>query len=149
MEAADVIIYLADATEKENPDDPVLSDSRCIAVLNKTDICDIRRDGFLNLSVSSGEGFSELCTELVSRLTSDLTMSDDSGLVIENERQKSELQGAVKALESAKAAVQADLPLDIVSLDIQEALQALGELTGEVTTDDILDRIFGSFCVGK
>lgn len=149
MEAADVIIYLADATEKDLPDDPVLSDPRCIAVLNKTDICDIRRDGFINLSVSSGEGFSELCTELVSRLTADLTISDDSGLVIENERQKSDLQSAVKALESAKAAVQADLPLDIVSLDIQEALQALGELTGEVTTDDILDRIFGSFCVGK
>jgi tRNA modification GTPase len=34
-------------------------------------------------------------------------------------------------------------------MDIQEALEALGELTGEVTTDDILDRIFGSFCVGK
>ena len=42
-----------------------------------------------------------------------------------------------------------DVPLDIISMDIQEAIEALGEITGEVTTDDILDRIFGTFCVGK
>ena len=149
MDAADVIIYMADATEAVPADDPILSDPRCIAVLNKTDLCNARREGFISLSVTTGEGFDVLCRSLVSKLTSDIVMPDDSGLVIENERQKSDLQQAEKALMGAKTAVENDLPLDIVSMDIQEALQALGELTGEVTTDDILDRIFGSFCVGK
>ena len=149
MDAADVIIFMADATEAVPADDPILSDPKCIAVLNKTDLCSTRQDGFISLSVTTGEGFDALCGALVSKLTSDIVMPDDSGLVIENERQKSDLQRAEKALGGAKTAVENDLPLDIVSLDIQEALQALGELTGEVTADDILDRIFGSFCVGK
>ena len=149
MDAADVIIYMADATEAAVDDDPILSDPRCIAVLNKTDLRKTRRDGFIGLSVSTGEGFEVLCRALVSKLTSEIVMPDDSDLVIENERQKEDLQRAEQALAGAKTAVENDLPLDIVSMDIQEALQALGELTGEVTTDDILDRIFGSFCVGK
>ncbi|MBR5668985.1 MAG: 50S ribosome-binding GTPase, partial [Spirochaetales bacterium] len=149
MEAADIIIYMADATGEPSADETVLLDPRCIAVLNKTDLTEKRREGFLSLSVSTGAGFSELCDEIVSRLTSDMVMPDDSAVIIENERQKSDLQRAEKALQGARTAVENDLPLDIVSMDIQEALEALGELTGEVTTDDILDRIFGSFCVGK
>ena len=149
MEAADIIVYMADATDNAPADRSVLSDPRCIAVLNKTDLNNIGLEGFLGLSVVTGEGFAELCNRIVSRLTSDMVMPDDSAVVIENERQKSDLQRAEKALQGAKVAVENDLPLDIVSMDIQEALEALGELTGEVTTDDILDRIFGSFCVGK
>ena len=140
---------MADATDNAPADRSVLSDPRCIAVLNKTDLNNIGLEGFLGLSVVTGEGFAELCNRIVSRLTSDMVMPDDSAVVIENERQKSDLQRAEKALQGAKVAVENDLPLDIVSMDIQEALEALGELTGEVTTDDILDRIFGSFCVGK
>ena len=69
--------------------------------------------------------------------------------MIENARQRENLSRAASSLSAAKLAINEGLPLDIVSMDIQEALEALGELTGEVTTDDILDRIFGSFCVGK
>ncbi|MBP5552772.1 MAG: tRNA uridine-5-carboxymethylaminomethyl(34) synthesis GTPase MnmE [Spirochaetales bacterium] len=149
MEAADVIIYMADSTDGRDPDDSVLSDPRCIAVLNKVDLNDVSRPGFIRLSVSTGQGFDELCSAIVSRLTQDLTVPDDSALVIESERQRKDLERAQTALSGAKLAVENDLPLDIVSMDIQEALEALGELTGEVTTDDILDQIFGSFCVGK
>ena len=149
MEAADIIIYMADATEESSVDEDILSDPRCIAVLNKTDLTETRREGFLSLSVSTGAGFAGLCDAIVSRLTSDMVMPDDSAVIIENERQKTDLQRAEKALQGARTAVENDLPLDIVSMDVQEALEALGELTGEVTTDDILDHIFGSFCVGK
>jgi tRNA modification GTPase len=41
------------------------------------------------------------------------------------------------------------MPLDMVALDVKEALDALGEITGEVTTSDILDHMFSRFCVGK
>ena len=149
MEAADVIIYMADSTDGRDPDDSVLSDPRCIAVLNKVDLNDVSRPGFIRLSVSTGQGIDELCSAIVARLTQDLAVPDDSALVIESERQRKDLERAQTALAGAKLAVENDLPLDIVSMDIQEALEALGELTGEVTTDDILDQIFGSFCVGK
>ena len=149
MYAADVIIYMADCTDGSEPDDSVLSDPRCIAVLNKIDLGDVSRPGFIRLSVSTGQGFDELCNAIVAKLTSDVSVPDDSALVIESERQRKDLERAQTALEGARLAVEKDLPLDIVSMDIQEALEALGELTGEVTTDDILDQIFGSFCVGK
>jgi len=149
LDGADIIIYLADSSEFTKPDEAIVSDPRCIAVLNKTDLNDADLKGFIKLSVATGRGFDELCDAIHDRLTSDLDISDDSALVIENTRQKENLDRAALALRRASDTVQQSLPLDIVSMDIQEALEALGEITGEVTTDDILERIFGSFCVGK
>lgn len=149
VEGADIIIYMVDSSDMGAMDGSVLSDPRCIAVLNKSDLKNVDMDGFVKLSVVTGAGFSELCSRITEKLTSDLGVSDESALVIENDRQRENLSRAVSSLQAAKLAVESGLPLDIVSMDIQEALEALGELTGEVTTDDILDRIFGSFCVGK
>ena len=149
MDSADIVIYLADSSDFTDPDPQVLSDPRCIAVLNKTDLVDRELEGFIKLSVTTGQGFDVLCDAIYGRLTSDLEVSDDSALVIENTRQKENLERASSALRRASDALDEGLPLDIVSMEIQEALEALGELTGEVTTDDILERIFGSFCVGK
>ncbi len=149
VEGADIIIYLADSTDLLEIDRSVVSDPRCIAVLNKVDLKDTELDGFMKLSVATGYGFNELCDRIYEKLTSGIADSDDGSVVIENERQRENLARAMEALRSAMLAVDNDLPLDIVSMDIQEALEALGELTGEVTTDDILDRIFSSFCVGK
>ena len=149
VEGADIIIYMVDSSDMGAMDGSVLSDPRCIAVLNKSDLKNVDMDGFVKLSVTTGAGFSELCSRITEKLTSDLGVSDESALVIENDRQKENLSRAVSSLQAARLAVESGLPLDIVSMDIQEALEALGELTGEVTTDDILDRIFGSFCVGK
>lgn len=149
VDGADVIIYMVDSSDAVSIDDAMVSDARCIPVLNKVDIADKDMKGFVRLSVTTGFGFSELCSKIKEKLTSDLSVSDESALVIENDRQRENLSRASSSLTAAKLALKEDLPLDIVSMDIQEALEALGELTGEVTTDDILDRIFGSFCVGK
>ena len=149
MDSADIIIYLADSSDFTAPDPKVLSDPRCIAVLNKTDLMDRDIEGYIRLSVTTGQGFDVLCDTIYDRLTADLEVSDDSALVIESTRQKENLDRASSALRRASDALDGHLPLDIVSMEIQEALEALGELTGEVTTDDILERIFGSFCVGK
>ncbi len=149
VEGADIIIYMVDSTDLLEIDRTVVSDPRCIAVLNKVDLKDIDLDGFMKLSVATGLGFNELCDRIHDKLTSGMDTADDGSLVIENERQRENLKRAMDALGSARLAVDNDLPLDIVSMDVQEALEALGELTGEVTTDDILDRIFSSFCVGK
>ena len=149
VEGADIVIYMVDSSDIGDIDASVVSDSRCIPVLNKVDLNDISMDGFVRLSVSTGLGFQDLCDEITRKLASDIGTADESSLVIENDRQRENLSRAATSLKAAKTAVENGLPLDIVSMDIQEAIEALGELTGEVTTDDILDRIFGSFCVGK
>ncbi len=148
LESADLIVYLVDACEPVK-DEKITNDSRCICVVNKTDMNPCSIKNCISLSVKTTEGFTDLCNEIEKRLKQDFDIVQDSSLVIENQRQKEDIERAKQALSEASEHVKADLPLDIVTMDIQEALQALGEITGEVTTDDILDKIFSGFCVGK
>lgn len=151
VDDADLIIYLIDATEP-NIDSKIIEDPRCITVLNKVDITDCENtnyNNYMKISVKEGTGFNALCKMIEEKLKKDNEVTSESNLVIESERQRLDLERAVVALKDAKEHLDSGLPLDIVTMDIQEALEALGEITGEVTTDDILDRIFSNFCVGK
>lgn len=152
LDAADVIVYMKEATSwYEDIKEPLLSDPRCISVESKHDLEPSRAalDGVVQLSCVTGEGFDELCSRIGELLTHDISQTEGETLVIQSQRQKENLERCIESLNAAKTALDINLPLDIVSMDIQEALEALGELTGEVTTDDILDKIFGTFCVGK
>lgn len=156
LDVADVIVYM-----KENYSENVCSlvsltgesafDSRYIVVESKHDLnpSQVATDGVIQLSCVTGEGFDVLCSRIVELITQDIHQTADDALVIQSQRQKENLERCIESLNAAKMALSMDVPLDIISMDIQEALEALGELTGEVTTDDILDKIFGSFCVGK
>lgn len=151
VDSADLVIYMTDASE---PVDEKFDLSRCIKVLNKADIASEESfrtpfDSYLRLSVSTGEGFNELCSRLAEKLEEGITLPSSGDPVIENERQKANLERASHSLCSALSKEEEGLPLDLIALDVQEALEALGEITGEVTTDDILDNIFSNFCVGK
>lgn len=150
LDVADVIVYMNEIGS-ELPSDDLLSDLRCIVVESKHDLNPslVATDGVIQLSCVTGEGFDALCTRIVELITQDIHQTADDALVIQSQRQKENLERCIESLNAAKMALSMDLPLDIISMDIQEALEALGELTGEVTTDDILDKIFGSFCVGK
>ena len=59
------------------------------------------------------------------------------------------MEGALQALRSAVAHLDADAPREIIAEDLRITHQALGEITGEVTADDLLGSIFRSFCIGK
>jgi tRNA modification GTPase len=76
---------------------------------------------------------------------SDLT--DD--LILTSARQNETLLRAIAALHSAVAALESQAPHEMVLLDLYGALAAINELTGEVVTEDILGRIFSTFCIGK
>ncbi len=152
LEAANVIVYMKEAgAQADSEDFEILKDCRTIVVESKHDLDPQRKspEGVISLSTVTGEGFESLCKRIVNLLMADIPQTGDDALVIQSDRQKENLQRCIESLEAARMALSVDLPLDIISMDIQEALEALGELTGEVTTDDILDRIFGSFCVGK
>jgi tRNA modification GTPase len=64
-------------------------------------------------------------------------------------RHRDALRRAAEALATAAAALTDSIPLDLVALDLRDALEALGEITGETATADLLDRIFAEFCIGK
>ena len=69
--------------------------------------------------------------------------------MLTNVRQSEAVEKATTALQRALAAIVTDTPHEMVLLDFYEALSGLNELTGEVVTDDILERIFSTFCIGK
>ncbi|MCR4675990.1 MAG: tRNA uridine-5-carboxymethylaminomethyl(34) synthesis GTPase MnmE [Sphaerochaetaceae bacterium] len=152
-ENADILIYMTDASEPVEDREYTEKDN-CIKVLNKADIASLESfkapfDSYLRLSVATGEGFNRLCDILTQKLESTITLPSSGDPVIENQRQKDNLDRASGALELALKHNQEGLPVDIIAPDVQEALLALGEITGEVTTEDILDNIFSNFCVGK
>lgn len=66
-----------------------------------------------------------------------------------NERQAEALLQAQEALERAAQSVAQQLPVDFWTIDVRDALLALGEVTGVEASEDVLDRVFSTFCIGK
>lgn len=151
---ADLILLMLDGTEHDEQSvmqhHDLLHDPRCIVVWNKTDLTDRKPlAGSYPLSAKRGEGFSALRDEMVSRLRKDAKRPDGQDVVVESARQHDELVRAHEALDRALVLAHEEVPLDIVAVELGEALEALGTLTGEVASADILEKIFSGFCVGK
>ncbi|THB68350.1 MAG: tRNA uridine-5-carboxymethylaminomethyl(34) synthesis GTPase MnmE, partial [Spirochaetaceae bacterium] len=73
----------------------------------------------------------------------------EGDVVIDSQRQYELLQRASESLSAVQVSVRNKESLDIIALDLQDALGALGEITGEVSSEDVLDRMFSGFCLGK
>lgn len=154
IDEADLILLLLDGTEHDAESatryGDLLHDSRCIVVWNKTDLTSKPAlEGSFPLSAKRGEGFARLRDEMVYRLRKDAKQPGGQEVVIESLRQREELLRAKRALSEAMLLAEQKVPLDIVAVELGEALEALGTLTGEVASSDILEKIFSGFCVGK
>lgn len=139
MRDADLIVYVLDGDEEAKS-----NDERTLYVHSKRDLT--HSSSKLSFSSITGEGIGEVAHEIFERLTRDIKEIADVP-TIESERQKEKLDEAIKALEDAKA-LKGESE-DVLALYFQSALSALGELTGEITSDDILDHLFSNFCLGK
>lgn len=142
---ADLVVYLVDSSCIEEVRD---EDARTIVVYNKSDLVRPPK-GKLAISTQSGEGIDSLLKLIAERLGSVPRTSGEDLLVIESKRQYQLLCSAEQALSKALELSDANIPLDIIAIDLSEALDCLGQLTGEVTPADILETIFSGFCVGK
>ena len=74
---------------------------------------------------------------------------NDFGAAVINERHKEALIKAYESLKSAVETIEGGLPVDMTSVDIENAISHLGEITGLTVSEEIVDRIFHEFCVGK
>lgn len=142
MDDADLIIYLVDPDDALLPED--IDRERTLVVYSKRDKRRMADD--LSISSVTGEGVSELIDEVKERLMG-LSPQEEGGLSIDSERQYSYLLSCIDALESAERCK--DAPVDIMAMFFQSALESLGYITGEVTTEDLLDTLFSKFCLGK
>jgi tRNA modification GTPase len=100
--------------------------------------------GWLTLATEAGEGLGELVAAVEEALSG-------AGGLLGSARQAERLREASDAVERARAQLRSGAPAraELAALDLSEALDALGRLTGEVTSDDVLGHIFSSFCIGK
>ena len=100
----------------------------------------------LRISAKTGEGISELEQRLADVLRGDARFAPDQALITRL-HQKDSLRRALEATERLSGNF--DASPEFLCLDLNEAIHALGEITGETTPDDVLERIFSSFCIGK
>ena len=136
---ADLVLYLVAPGDSEE----VSWDTPTITVRTKSDIS--RGEG-LSVSVKSGEGLDELLDEIKRRLTEGRG-DFSSSVIIDSERQKDALDLLLSQLEFLVS--HGDESYDIIALFFQSALSVLGEITGEVTSEELLDTLFSNFCLGK
>lgn len=110
---------------------------------NKYDNCNV-----IPISAKTGKGLSTL-TKTLGEIGSEITGSTDETLVT-NVRHYEALVRAASALDRVRAGLHiATLPPDLIAQDLREALYHLGEIVGEITTDETLGNIFRNFCIGK
>ncbi len=150
LDACDLVLYVVNAVDGETDEDrrrlerirtPILK------VINKIDL-KAPPAGFNGIPVSAatGEGLSGLIEALADRLKSEAGTSEPPFAV--NERQSQLVRQALTAVEAALTD-NGGAVLDGIAIELKEALDAVGELTGETASPDILDAVFSRFCVGK
>ncbi|MBI1864160.1 MAG: 50S ribosome-binding GTPase, partial [Nitrospirae bacterium] len=168
LAAADVTVWVMDGSEPLRSEDAkaaaLLTGRDPIVAVNKSDLPprvsleeigrllaagDIGDATFVSLSAASGDGLGRLRDRMAEKVRQALASPSREPGVSVNLRQKEALQRAGSALRLALGTAEANGPLDCLLLDLRQALDALGEITGRVCREDILGRIFSRFCVGK
>lgn len=146
---AAVILHLttADCPAFEPVDHTV--EQHYIRVVNKIDTATVAHNDpeVVYISAKSGMGMDTLRQRLSA--TIDTSHLGTGSVVVSNMRHYAALREAHNALMAARTAMDMGLPSDLLSEDIRQVLTHLGEITGEITSDDILHSIFSKFCIGK
>jgi tRNA modification GTPase len=108
----------------------------------------LARDTVIRISALTGDGFDALADHILGRLGGSQGAASDD-IMITDARQHQAIQNANAALTEARNLMIGGELEEIVLLKLRAALQAIGEITGETLTDDILSQIFSTFCIGK
>jgi len=156
---ADLALLVVDGSEPLTEADhriaELVADKTAILVINKIDLpraaadLDILPDApRVEISALTGEGLEKLEETIVEVVFSGQVLASDAPLV-SNPRHKSILKRALDHVVSAQEAHARGMPADFVAIDLTSAANALGEITGETVTEDLLEVIFSEFCVGK
>ena len=142
ISSADIILSVSDGTGKPDMEN---CNGAVIEVFNKCDINTPNGEYDAVISARTGEGIDKLKKLIAEKSIGDTSL--DKAFIIE-ERHYSAIQRANNALKSAISNV-GELSLDMLSVDLKEAWDSLGEITGETANETIISTVFEKFCVGK
>ena len=160
---ADLVIAIFDSTKELTQDDleilQLVKNKKSIIILNKIDlnneIIDENNENLtkaskniIKISALNNVGIEKLY-EKISELFNLNEINLDNEAIITNVRQKNLIEKAIQNVKKTKETIQQNVPLDIIAIFIKDILEDLGNITGEVVDEDIINEIFSKFCLGK
>jgi tRNA modification GTPase len=157
VEQADFVLFVVDASEPLTESDEklmdLLADKEVIVAANKSDLpprAGVDELPWLRVSTSAltGAGIPELEKGMVNAVLGGRVITSDARMVT-NPRHKEALQRAERHVVQAIASAEEGLAEDFVTIDLTAAVNALGDITGETITEELLETIFSRFCIGK
>jgi tRNA modification GTPase len=154
MADADLTLVVIDASQPMLAEDEALlarAGGRRILVANKCDLAaapEEAPDAAVAVSALTGEGIPQLRDAILAAVAPNGALEQESGFIT-SIRQERLLRESADALAAAQAAVESNIPHEMLLLDLYGALRPLDGITGATTADDILNRIFSTFCIGK
>ncbi|ERT37536.1 MULTISPECIES: tRNA uridine-5-carboxymethylaminomethyl(34) synthesis GTPase MnmE [Fusobacterium] len=160
INSADLILYVIDTSRKIDEEDfriyDIINTDKVIGILNKIDIkkdIDLSKfskiEKWIEISALSKIGIDNLENEIYKFIMNENIEDSSQKLVITNVRHKSALEKTNEALLNIIETIDKGFPMDLMAVDIKDALDSLSEVTGEISSEDLLDHIFSNFCVGK
>lgn len=157
---ADLVILMLDASRDLDSEDleiiNYIKEKKYVVLLNKSDLNNkvkkedikgLNSQYILEVSAKTGEGLEKLKEAIMELFFKGQVTAKDA--VITNTRHKEALIRAKESLNSGLAALKNTMAIDLASIDLRAAWASLGEITGETLEEDIIDKIFSEFCIGK
>lgn len=159
---ADLVIAIFDSSKELTVEDEeilnIIKNKKSIILLNKADLNSVLTENdakfkeitenVIKISALNGVGLEKLYN-LISKMFSLEEINVDNDVIVTNLRHKNLISKAIENVKKAKNTVQENMPIDIIAIFIKDILEDLGNITGEVVTDDIINEIFSKFCLGK
>lgn len=158
---ADLCIVIIDSSKKLDTEDieilEMVEPQKTIIILNKIDLktfvdkdTDIISNfkNVVKISALKKDGIENLY-QMISQLFNFNEINLDNEIVITNERHKNILKNAITNIKKAEDSIDKNMPIDIVAISIKNVLSNLGEITGDVASEEIINEIFARFCLGK
>jgi tRNA modification GTPase len=158
LSEADLVLVVLDSTQEISSEDrellAVSSRRRALAVANKSDLAPDLQLQLADLQVFktsavTGAGIEELRAAILEQVSGHSVRGEQETGFLTNIRHQRLVEESLGCIEAASQAVKRKIPHEMIMLDLYGALRPLDAITGETTTDDILNLIFSSFCIGK
>lgn len=156
---ADLILFVLDSSRPFSYDDELILDAigtkQCIVVNNKIDLPEqlALPPGMawpvVSISTATGKGIEELRSAIHDTFLHGHAEDSRHYVAISHARQRDALHGCISSLKRFSLGLDSGVDLELLAVDLRDALHSLGQVTGETTPDDILDLIFSRFCIGK
>lgn len=160
IDKADFILFVVDGSEPLTEEDLKINErlngKKVLGIINKNDLTQVAElsklnsiGATINISAKENYGIKDMEDEIYDLIIRGTIEDSSKKLVITNIRHKTALEKTKDAIKNIFETIEMGLPMDLIAVDLKEALDSLSEVTGEISTEDLLDHVFKNFCVGK